>query len=143
MIKIIFSITTIITSYLFSFQVQFQEQYQKILSLSTHAFSLESNKTITDIPFKYFKVKNRYILIGDGIDEWIRNTAYLPQDTKIKEIKVNLLNVDKLRINIINKLNKNYKNCSLKKIDFLNSPKKIYLKPTIIKINTKVTLECK
>ena len=128
---------------LFSFEVKFEDSYQKNINPSLNAFLLETSNTIKNIPFKYFRVDSGYVVIGDdNVDEWLRNTATLPIDTYIKPIKVAIVDMDKIRVRIINKLNKNYEKCSLSKIEFLNSPKELYLKAKTINIKTKVTLEC-
>jgi hypothetical protein len=143
MIKLILLISIFSIS-LLSFEVKFEDKYQKTVSISTNAFSLQSDEVIENIPFKYFKIDNKYIVIGDNeVDEWIRNSASLPLDTYIKEIKVGLLDINKLRVKIINRLNKNYEKCNLSKINFLDSPKEVYLKPETIEIKTKVILECR
>jgi hypothetical protein len=133
-----------LTIELFSFEAIFEDVYKKEVFLNKNAFSLQTSETIENIPFKYFKTENGYIVLGeDEVDEWIRNSAILPLDTYIQETKVGIVNKDKIRNNIIKKVNKHYKNCKLSTIEFLTYPKELYLKPSNLEFKTKIILECK
>jgi len=136
-------ITFIIScSFLFGFDVFFDDYYQKTIFPDKKAILLETKKPIkVDYSPKIY-TKNGIILLNyDNADQFVRNDLYF--DGNIKDVKVGILNLDKIRSEIINRLNHHYKNCRLKKIIFKDHTKKrVFFNPTTIVIHTQIVLDC-
>ena len=138
-------LSILIPIFIFAFEVEFTKIYKEFIIPKTSAILIETKATLT-FPFKYFKVKNGYILVGDldEINEYLDNDFYAPKDAKFKNIKVAIIDNDKIQYKIIKKLKKTYKNCKIKAIIFLSpDEEKIITKPTEIKEKYKVILDCR
>ena len=137
-------ITFIISySFLFGFDVFFDDYYQKTIFPDKKAILLETKKPIQiNYSPKIYTKKGIVLLNYDSADQFVRNDLYF--NGNIKDIKIGILNIDKIRNKIISRLNKYYKNCKLKKIEFKDDLKKnIFFTPTTIIIHSQVTLDCK
>jgi hypothetical protein len=125
---------------LFAFEVEFNDTFTKFIIPQKKAILLNKPIAINYSPKIY--IQNGVILLDyEKADEFIRNDFYMPNGVDAKDIKVAIFDIDKFRYEIIKKLLLKYKKCNIKKIYFSNA-KKIYLKPTNVKINSKVILEC-
>ena len=131
------------TTLLFSFEVQFNDTQNVEIFPNQKAILLQTQKPINiNYSPKIFTEKGIVLLNYDNADDFVRNDLYF--NGKIKDINIAILNIDKVRNKIIQKLNKYYNNCTLKKITFDNySYKKIYFSPKILKITSKIVLECR
>ncbi|EDM23617.1 hypothetical protein [Caminibacter mediatlanticus] len=131
---------------LFAFEVEFTKVYKKYVIPNKDAIEIITKDKNLTFPFKYIKIKNGYILIGD-IDEinmWLNDNFYAPDDAKFKNIKLAIIDMDKIQYKIIQKIKKTYKTCNIKKLIFLTPDEdKIIFKPTYIKTKYKIILECK
>ncbi len=131
---------------LFAFEVEFTKVYKKYVIPNKDAIEIITKDKNLTFPFKYIKIKNGYILIGD-IDEinmWLNDNFYAPDDAKFKNIKIAVVNMDKIQYKVIQKIKQIYKKCNIKKIIFLTpDEKKIILKPTYLKTKYKIILDCK
>ena len=130
---------------LLAFNVEFTKIYKEYIVPNTDAILIQTKANNLTFPFKFYKVKNGYILIGDirDINYYLENEFYAPQDAKFKEIKIAIIDMDKIQYKIIQKIKKVYKKCSIKKVIFLTpDEEKIILKPTIIKDKYKIILKC-
>jgi hypothetical protein len=130
-------------SFLFGFDVFFDDYYQKTIFPDKKAILLETKKPIQiNYSPKIYTKKGIVLLNYDSADQFVRNDLYF--NGNIKDIKIGILNIDKIRNKIISRLNKYYKNCKLKKIEFKDDLKKnIFFTPTTIIIHSQVTLDCK
>jgi len=131
---------------LFAFEVEFTKIYKKYVIPKTDAIEIITKANNLTFPFKYFKVKNGYILIGDmdEINMWLNDNFYAPDDAKFKNIKIAIIDMDKIQYAIIQKIKTIYKKCTIKKVIFLTPDiEKIILKPTYIESKYKIILECK
>jgi len=129
-----------------AFEVEFTKIYTKYMIPDKNAILIETKKNNLSFPFKFIKTEKGYILIGDSeqINMWLNNDFYAPDDAKFKNIKIAIIDKDKLQYNIIQKLKSTYKNCIIKKIIFLSpDEEKIITKPTTIKEKYKIFLDCK
>jgi len=126
----------------FGFDVFFDDYYQKTLFPDKKAILLETKKPIKiDYSPKIYTSKGIVLLNYEQADEFVRNNLYF--NGNIKDIKVAILDINEIREKIINKLNKYYKNCVLKKVIFKdNSSKKIFFEPTTITIKSNIVLDC-
>jgi len=129
-------------SFLFGFDVFFDDYYQKTIFPDKKAILLETKKPIQiDYSPKIYTKKGIILLNYDNADEFVRNDLYF--NGTIKDVNIGILNIDKIRNEIIQRLNKHYKKCTLKKIKFKdNTENKVFFAPTTIVIHTKVTLDC-
>ena len=131
--------------YLFAFKVEFTKIYKEFVIPNTPAILIQTKASLT-FPFKFFKIKDGYILVGDinEINNYLDNDFYAPNDAKFKDIKIAIIDSDKIQYKIIQKLKKTYKNCNIQSIIFLSpDEEKIITKPTEIKEEYKVILECR
>lgn len=134
----------LIPIFIFAFEVEFTKIYKEFIIPKTPAILIQTKAPLT-FPFKYFKVKNGYILVGDidEINNYLDNDFYAPDDAKFKDIKVAIIDTDKIQYKIIQKIQKTYKNCKIKSLIFLSpDEEKIITKPTEIEEKYKVILEC-
>ena len=131
---------------LLAFEVEFTKIYTKYVIPNKNAILIKTKENDLSFPFKFIKTEKGYILIGDldQINMWLNNDFYAPDDAKFKNIKIAIIDKDKLQYNIIQKLKSTYKNCIIKKIIFLSpDEEKIITKPTTIKEKYKIFLDCK
>jgi len=136
----------IFSSFLFSFEVEFTKIYKEYVIPKKEAILIETKDNHLTFPFKFIKVPNGYILIGD-IDEinmWLENDFYAPDDAKFKTIKIAIVDMDKIQYKVIKKIKRVYKGCELKKLIFLTPDEvKIITKPTYVETKYKIILDCK
>ena len=131
------------TTLLFSFEVQFNDTQNVEIFPNQKAILLQTQKPI-NIKYspKIYTKKGIVLLNYEKADQFVRNELYFNGD--IKNINIALINIDKIRNTIIEKLNKSYKRCKLKTIIFAkNTNKTIYFSPKLLKINSKIILKCK
>ena len=130
-------------SFLFGFDVFFDDYYQKTIFPDKKAILLETKKPIQiNYSPKIYTKKGIVLLNYDDADQFVRNDLYF--NGNIKDVKVGLFDIDSIREKIIERLNKHYKKCTLKKIKFKdNLSQKVFFTPTTVVIHTKITLECK
>jgi len=131
---------------LFAFKVEFTKIYKEYVIPKQDAIFIQTKANNLTFPFHFFKTKNGYILYGDmqEINNYLDNNFYAPNDAKFKNIKIAIVDIDKIQQKVINKIKKTYKNCEIKNIIFLNpDEEKIIFKPTFIKEKYKVILKCK
>jgi hypothetical protein len=75
---------------------------------------------------------------------WLDNNFYAPSDAKFKNIKIAIVDTDKIQYKIISKIKNTYKKCQIKQIIFLSPDEtKIITKPETIKEKYKIILDCK
>jgi len=129
---------------LFAFEVEFTKIYKKYVIPKTQAILIKTKANIS-FPFKFYKVKDGYILIENrDVDNYLNNEFYAPDDAKFINIKIASIDMDKIQYEIIKKIKKTYKSCNIKKLIFLTpDEEKIILKPVTIKEKYKIILECK
>ena len=135
----------ILPIFLFAFNVEFTKIYKTYVIPNKDAILIQTNANLT-FPFKYYKIDNGYILIGDlrDINNYLDNEFYAPNDAKFKNIKIAVIDTDKIQYQIINNLKQKYKKCSIKNIIFLSpDEEKIVTKPEFIKLKYKIILKCK
>ena len=131
---------------LFAFDVVFTKVYKQYVVPKKEAILIQTHDDTLTFPFKYIRVQNGYILIGDidQINMWLDNEFYAPEDAKFKNIKIAVVDSDKIQYKIINKLKKTYKNCKIKEVIFLTPDEtKIITKPQTIVEKYKIVLDCK
>jgi len=131
---------------LFAFDVVFTKVYKQYVVPKKEAILIQTHDDTLTFPFKYFRVQNGYILVGDidQINMWLDNEFYAPEDAKFKNIKIAVVDSDKIQYKIINKLKKTYKNCKIKEVIFLTPDEtKIITKPQTIVEKYKIVLDCK
>ena len=131
-------------TFLNAFEVEFTKIYSKYIIPNQNAILINTKTNLT-FPYQFTKTNNGYILFGDidEIEMWINNNFYLPKDTTVKNIKIAKIDYDKIFYHIIEKTKKEFKNCEIKKIEFLTPNKlKIVTKPTTIIVKYKIILEC-
>jgi len=131
---------------LFAFKVEFTKIYKEYVIPKQDAIFIQTKANNLTFPFHFIKIPNGYILYGDmqEINNYLDNNFYAPNDAKFKNIKIAIVDMDKIQQKVINKIKKTYKNCEIKNIIFLNpDEEKIIFKPTFIKEKYKVILECK
>jgi len=129
-----------------AFKVEFTKVYKEYVIPKKDAIFIQTKVNNLTFPFHFFKTKNGYILYGNlqEINNYLDNDFYAPNDAKFKNIKIAIVDMDKIQQKVINKIKKTYKNCKIKDIIFLNpDEEKIIVKPTFIKEKYKVILECK
>ncbi|NPA11009.1 MAG: hypothetical protein GXO62_02070 [Epsilonproteobacteria bacterium] len=135
----------LMASVLFGYEVEFTKIYKEYITPKQKTVMIETKAQITT-PYKFIKTKNGYILLGDynDINLWLENSFYPPKDTKFKDVKIAYIDYDNLQQKVLQKIKKVYKNCTLKKVQFLTpDEEKIITKPTQIVVKYKITLECK
>jgi len=131
-----------LTTFLLGFEVTFTEKDKISIFLDKKAILLKTKTPIKiDYSPKIYTEKGILLLNYDNADEFVRNSLYF--NGQIKDIKIGILDIDKIRNRIIKKIEKKYQKCNIKKIIFLNSYKKVYFKPTFLDIKSKVILDCK
>jgi len=128
-------------SSLFCFEVEFYDVQNIDIFPLKKVILLKTNKPIFLNYNHIIRTKKGVLLLNyEKADEFVRNDLYF--NGEIQDIKIGILDIDKIRNQIIIRLNKYYKNCEIKKIIFLGNYKKIYFKPTFLKIKSKVILDC-
>jgi len=131
---------------LFAFEVEFTKIYKEYIIPKQEAVFIKTHKNDLTFPFKFYKIKNGYILIGDlqQINEYLDNEFYAPDDAKFENIKIAVVDIDKIQYKIIQKINKTYKKCEIKKVIFLSpDEEKIIFKPQTVTVRYKIILDCK
>jgi len=131
-----------IASFLLAFDVELNDSFTKFVFPNKQAILITKPIKIDYSP-KIYTSKGVILLNYDKADEFIRNNFYLPKGVDVKDIKIVIFDIDDFRYKIIQKLKNKYKTCNIKKIIFLNSPKKLYFQATKIDIKTKIILNCK
>jgi len=131
-----------ITTFLFGFKVEFNNIQKIHLFPDKKAILLETTKPIKiDYSPKIYTSKGIILLNYKKADEFVRNNLYF--NGSIKNINIAIFNINENRNLIIQKLNKYYKKCNIDKIIFKdNFYEKVYFTPKILKINSKIILEC-
>ena len=130
---------------LFAFEVEFTKIYKEYVTPNQEAVLIKTHKNDLTFPFKFYKVKNGYILIGDiqQINEYLDNEFYAPDDAEFKNIKIAIADMDKIQYKIINKIKNTYKTCEIKKVIFLSpDEEKIIFKPQTVTAKYKIILDC-
>ena len=131
---------------LFAFEVEFTKIYKEYIIPNKKAVLIKTHENNLTFPFKFYKIKNGYILIGDlqQINEYLDNEFYAPDDAKFENIKIAVVDIDKIQYKIIQKINKTYKKCEIKKVIFLSpDEEKIIFKPQTVTVRYKIILDCK
>ena len=107
---------------LFAFEVEFTKIYKEYVIPKQEAVFIKTHKNDLTFPFKFYKVKNGYILIGDiqQINEYLDNEFYAPDDAEFQNIKIAIVDMDKIQYEVIQKINNTYKTCEIKKMIFLS-----------------------
>ncbi len=144
--KLIFIILISLFNLLFGFEVEFTKVYTQYIVPKKEAVFIQTKADNLTFPFKYIKTKNGYILIGNinQINMWLNNDFYAPDDAQFKNIKISVINSDKLQYRIIKKISQTYKKCKIKQMIFLSPDEnKIITKPTFLKEKYKIILNCK
>ena len=135
----------LIPLFIFAFEVEFTKIYKEYVIPKTSAVLIQTHAKNLTFPFKFFNTKNGYILVGDmqEIENYLDNNFYAPDDATFKEIKIAIVDMDKIQYKVIQKIKKIYKKCNIKKIIFLSpDEEKLVLKPTTIKEVYKIILDC-
>lgn len=130
----------------FAFEVEFTKIYKEYVIPKKEAILIKTKNNNLTFPFKFIKVKDGYILIGnlEEINMWIENNFYAPDDAEFKTIKITIVDMDKIQYKVIKKIKRIYKGCELKKLIFLTPDEvKIITKPIYIKTKYKIILDCK
>jgi len=131
---------------IFAFEVEFTKVYKQYIVPKKDAVLIKTSQKELTFPFKFFKVDNGYILVGniDNINYWLENDFYAPDDAEFKNIKVAIIDYDRIQYRIIKKIKNTYKSCEIKQIIFLSPDEtKIITQPTEIEDKYKIILECK
>ena len=131
---------------LFAFEIEFTKIYKEYIIPKKEAVFIKTQNNNLSFPFKYYKVNNGYILIGDmrDINNYLDNEFYAPDDAKFKNIKISIVDMDKIQYKVIQKIKKTYKNCKIKKVIFLSADEeKIIFKPETVETKYKIILDCK
>ena len=132
-----------LTSFLFAFEVEFNNNYQTTIFPNQKAILITSNKLNIDYSPKIYTKKGIVLLNYDDADEFVRNDLYLPNGVNVKDVKIAIFDVDKIRYKILQNLSNKYQKCEIKKVIFLNNNfKKVYFKTTFIDLKYKVILDC-
>jgi len=130
----------------FAFEVEFTKIYKEYVIPKKEAILIKTKNNNLTFPFKFIKVKDGYILIGnlEEINMWLENNFYAPDDAEFKTIKITIVDMDKIQYKVIKKIKRIYKGCELKKLIFLTPDEvKIITKPIYIKTKYKIILDCK
>ena len=131
---------------LFAFEVEFTKIYKKYIIPKKEAILIQTHTQNLTFPFKFYKIKNGYILTGDiqAINNYLDNEFYAPDDAKFKNIKIAVIDMDKIQYKLIQKIKKTYKKCEIKKVIFISpDEEKIIFKPQMIETKYKIILDCK
>jgi hypothetical protein len=140
-----FIIFIILLTFSFAFEVEFTKVYSQNFVPNQDAIFIKTKSNNLTFPFKYKKVPDGYILIGntDEINLWLENNFYAPKDTEFKDIKIAYVNADAVQYKIITQLKNTYKKCKIKKVIFLSPDEnKIITQPEDITFKYKVLLDC-
>ena len=132
--------------FVFAFNVEFTKIYKKYIIPTKDAILIKTKAPNLTFPFEYRRVNNGYILIGNirDINNYLDNDFYAPNDAKFNNIKITIIDTDKIQYKIIQNLQKKYKKCSIKNIIFLSpDEKKIITHPTTLTLKYKIKLDCK
>jgi len=135
----------LIASLVFAFEVEFTKIHKEYIVPNKDAILIKTHKNLT-FPFKYIKTNEGYILIGDvdEINYWLENNFYAPDDAEFKNIKIAIIDTDKIQYKIIKELKNRYKDCEIKKVIFLSpDEEKVILKPQTVTTKYKIILDCK
>jgi len=130
---------------LFGFEVEFTKIYKDYVVPDQEAQSVCTNKHV-DFPFRYIKQGNCYILLGDqdAVSLWLENDFYPPKDAIFKKIKIKTVDFDQIQKKVIQQVKQRYSDCNIKHLIFLTpDEEKVITKPSYIKAEYKVILECK
>ncbi len=136
----------ILPIFLLAFNVKFTKVYKKYIIPNKDAIFIKTSSPDLTFPFKYIRVQNGYILYGDiqTINNWLNNEFYAPNDAKFNNIKIAIIDTDKIQYQIIKNLRSKYPSCQIKDIIFLSpDEEKIITHPTDITLKYKIKLECK
>jgi len=128
-----------------AFEVEFTKIYTQYVVPKNTAIKIKTKESLT-FPFPFIKTDDGYILYGNTqkINMWLDNEFYAPEDAKFQEIKISLINSDKIQYKIIKNIKKVYKSCQIKHLVFLTPDEKIIVtRPENITLKYKVILECK
>ena len=142
-IKLIF---LFIPMLLLGFKVEFTKIYKNYICPNKDAVLIQTKVNNLTFPFPFFKTKNGYVLYTDmqQINNYLNNEFYAPKNTKYKNIKIRIINTDRIQYKIIQKIKNTYKQCKIKKIIFLSPDQtQVIFKPTWIKEKYKIILDCK
>lgn len=135
----------ILPIFLFAFNVEFTKIYKKYIIPNKDAILIKTKADLT-FPFEFIRAQNGYILYGNiqTINNWLNNNFYAPNDAKFKNLKITVVDTDKIQYKIIQNIQKKYKKCSIKNIIFLSPDEKIIItKPEFLKLRYKIILNCK
>ncbi len=135
----------ILPIFLFAFNVEFTKIYKKYIIPNKDAILIKTKADLT-FPFEFIRVQDGYILYGNiqTINNWLNNNFYAPNDAKFKNLKITVVDTDKIQYKIIQNIQKKYKKCSIKNIIFLSPDEKIIItKPEFLKLKYKIILNCK
>ena len=135
----------ILPIFLFAFNVEFTKIYKKYIIPNKDAILIKTKADLT-FPFEFIRVQDGYILYGNiqTINNWLNNNFYAPNDAKFKNLKITVVDTDKIQYKIIQNIKKKYKRCSIKNIIFLSPDEKIIItKPEFLKLKYKIILNCK
>ena len=135
----------ILPIFLFAFNVEFTKIYKKYIIPNKDAILIKTKADLT-FPFEFIRVQDGYILYGNiqTINNWLNNNFYAPNDAKFKNLKITVVDTDKIQYKIIQNIQKKYKRCSIKNIIFLSPDEKIIItKPEFLKLKYKIILNCK
>jgi len=133
-------------SILFAFKVEFIKIDKEFIVPKTDAVLIKTKDDSLTFPFKFIKTKDGYILYGNitQINYYLENNFYAPMDATFKNIKIAIVDKDKLQYQIIKKIKKTYRQCKIEKIIFLDPDETLVItKPTTITHKYKVILNCK
>ena len=131
---------------LFAFNVEFTKIYKEYIIPNKDAILIQTKAPNLTFPFKYRRANNGYILIGNirDINNYLDNDFYAPSDAKFKNIKISVIDTDKIQYKIIKNLKKKYSKCSIKNIIFISpDEEKITTKPEMLTLKYKIKLDCK
>ncbi len=135
----------ILPIFLFAFNVEFTKIYKKYIIPNKDAILIKTKADLT-FPFEFIRAQDGYILYGNiqTINNWLNNNFYAPNDAKFKNLKITVVDTDKIQYKIIQNIQKKYKKCSIKNIIFLSPDEKIIItKPEFLKLRYKIILNCK
>ena len=132
--------------FLFAFKVEFTKIYKEYVIPKQDAVFIQTKANNLIFPFHFIKTPNGYILYGNmqEINNYLDNDFYAPNDAKFKNIKIAIIDTDKIQYKIIQKIKKTYKKCNIKSVIFLTPDEtKIITKPSWIINKYKIILDCK
>jgi len=132
--------------FLFAFKVEFTKIYKEYVIPKKDAIFIQTKANNLTFPFHFIKTPNGYILYGNmqEINNYLDNDFYAPNDTKFKNIKIAIIDTDKIQYKIIQKIKKTYIKCTIKSLIFLTPDEtKIITKPLLLTAKYKIILDCK